>query len=118
MEIISERKKGRKVSAHVRRFLDLAEQHYTRHCTVQEYARMVGISYCHLIRLCKKDTGRPPLAHVHEIITHKAKDLLADGYTVKEVAITLGYTDLANFNHFFKANTGESPTSYRSIIDK
>lgn len=79
---------------------------------------MVGISYCHLIRLCKRDTGRPPLAHLHEIITRKAKDLLSDGCTVKEVAITLGYMDLANFNHFFKANTGESPNSYRSIMNK
>jgi len=62
----------------------------------------------------KKETGRPPMDHIHEFIINKAKSqLVGTTNSIGEIAYHLGFNSPNYFTRLFKSKTGLSPLKYR-----
>ncbi len=86
---------------------------------VRKYAALLHISAGHLGEVVKAQSGRLAIRHIHERILLEARRLLFHtSRSAKEIAFTLGFRDASYFNRFFKRETGDTPTGYRSHIRK
>ena len=88
--------------------------HLAKHGSVDEYARVAGISKYHFIRRFSAYTGMTPIEYVTELRIKRAKELLSgDELSVGECAEILGYSDRFYFCRVFKKHTGLSPAQFR-----
>jgi AraC family transcriptional activator of pobA len=96
------------------RFRQLVELHYREALSIAAFARLLGVTRAHLHDACLRDTGRTPLALIHDRLIAEAKLRLEQTeLLVEEVAYGLGFREPAYFNRFFKRMTGQSPGAYR-----
>jgi AraC family transcriptional regulator, arabinose operon regulatory protein len=78
--------------------------------TVSELARRAALSRAQFTRRFSAYTGLPPARYVVQARIERARQLLAEtDATVTNIAITLGYKDIAHFSRQFKQYTGRSP---------
>lgn len=81
---------------------------------VRDYAEMQKVTTRHLSASIKQLTGMTAQEIIHRLLLSKAKkELSATLKPVSEIALDLGYTDPYTFSHFFKRNTGMSPSDFR-----
>ena len=81
------------------------------------YATTLGVSSDHLSRVCRAVTSSSALALVHERLALEAKRVLVHTQmTVSEVALDLGFDDVAYFSRFFKGVVGCAPSEFRARI--
>lgn len=81
--------------------------------TVHDLAARCGISEVYLRLLFAKRFGVSPIKYITKVRITRARELLAaGGYTVSEVATSVGFSDHAYFSREFKRLTGLSPTEY------
>lgn len=81
---------------------------------VSDYAEMQKVTTRHLSATIKELTGMTAQEIVHRLLLSKAKKELSSTLKpVSEIALDLGYTDPYTFSHFFKRNTGMSPSDFR-----
>ena len=98
----------------VQRFRQLTELHYRENLSIDEFARMLGVTRAHLHDACLRSTGRTPLAVVHDRLIAEARLRLEQTQLpVEQVGYSLGFRDPGYFNRFFKRLTGQSPGAYR-----
>lgn len=67
-----------------------------------------------LLAAFKRAGLRPPMKELAQLRIEKACELLKENeLNVSQIARSVGYDDLAAFNHFFRRHTGRSPSDYR-----
>ena len=72
---------------------------------------MAPSSFC---RFFKKKTGLTFMEYVKNVRVGIAAKLLAEtDKQITQICFESGYNNLANFNHYFKANMGKTPSDYR-----
>lgn len=72
---------------------------------------MAPSSFC---RFFKKKTGLTFMEYVKNVRVGIASKLLAEtDKQITEICYESGYNNLANFNHYFKASMGQTPSEYR-----
>ncbi|MBM1105114.1 helix-turn-helix domain-containing protein [Aurantibacter crassamenti] len=72
---------------------------------------MAPSSFC---RFFKKKTGHTFMEYVKNVRVGIAAKLLAEtDKQITQICFESGYNNLANFNHYFKANMGKTPSDYR-----
>jgi AraC family transcriptional regulator len=77
--------------------------------------RMAGVSRVHLIRLCQREFGRPPVAAVRSLRLHEAAQLLATtAVEVREIAARCGFASPFHLSRAFRAAYGHPPTVWRA----
>lgn len=81
--------------------------------TVSDYARQVHLSNSYFANLFKKMTGMSVMQFVVNERMEKAKELLAQHYSIQEVAEALGYEDRSYFSEVFKKQTGLTPKEFK-----
>lgn len=95
-------------------FLILLEDHFLEHNLIHYYTNKLNITERKLNSLCKKFKNCTVSKLIKERIVLEAKKMLANTDSpIKEVVYSLNYDDVANFNKFFKSNTGVSPSQFR-----
>lgn len=78
-------------------------------------ARTAGMSEENLRRLCVRDLGHPPMAHLTQMRMQAAMGLLLhSGEKLDSLAARLGYTDAFAFSTAFKRVLGSSPRGFRT----
>jgi len=85
--------------------------------SAEQVAAQCGINYNTFRKQFKKAFGLSPVQYR---IQHKitvAKQLLAEGLPVGEIAASLGYPDIYSFTHQFTTITNQSPTDFRKRIE-
>jgi AraC family transcriptional activator of pobA len=98
------------------RFRQLVELHYRENLDIEAFARLLGVTRPHLHDACLRDTGRTPLAIIHDRLLAEAKLRLDQTeLLVEQIGYGLGFREAAYFNRFFKRMTGQSPGAYRRI---
>ena len=91
-------------------------KHYTVHHGVSFYAELLGISLPHFCSTIKKVTGDTPLKIIASVILMDAKSQLkSTNEPVKNIALSLGFSNISFFNKFFKQHTGTTPRSTGEI---
>ena len=100
----------------IRKFNVLVDLHYKQYKQVADYADLLFKSPKTLSNLFAKYNQKTPLQIIHERIALEAKRLLLfSDLTVKEIAFTLGYRDVAAFNKLVKKHLGSAPATYRKV---
>lgn len=92
------------------------EDNYAENVSLEQLARMVGLSTEHLVRVFTAQMGLPPHTYQTQIRISRAKTLLAKGYSIADVAQGVGFADQAHFTRHFKRLNGVTPGIYRSDI--
>lgn len=83
---------------------------------LDEIANECGCTAAHLIRLFRRETGMTPHAYLMEARLGYAKQLLAHGAGLAEIAVDAGFTDQSHLTRRFKARFGLTPGQYRCQI--
>lgn len=86
---------------------------------LQQLSKVSKMSVEKLRLLCKKETGRSPMAQVTFLRLRRACELIAQGiYNMQEIGIRVGYNNPFSFSRAFKNFYGESPLSYAKKIQQ
>lgn len=89
--------------------LDSEEKH-----TIDDYARMCGISRYHFIHTFKAVTGKTPIQYRNEMrITRSAALLVHTDMSIKSISADAGFEDPLYFSRCFCRHYGISPSEYR-----
>lgn len=82
---------------------------------VAQYAEAMRLSLPHLCSSIKQASGKTAGDIITEALLVDAKSQLKiTNLQIKEIAISLGFENVAFFNRFFKAHTGTTPKEYRN----
>lgn len=87
--------------------------HLHENNTVNDYARLVFLSGSYFANLFKKVTGVPVGQFVTAERMERAKEMLAEGMPVQDIALALGYEGRQYFSELFKKHTGVTPSEFR-----
>ncbi len=83
--------------------------------TAQHYARQLSVHVNHLNKVLKEETGSTTTSLINKRVLQEAKLLLRQtGWSVSEIAYTLGFEEVAHFSNFFKKHTQLTPGAYRT----
>lgn len=94
---------------------DLIGAHFREHRPVSFYAETLGLSEAHLNRVCRSGTGRSVQALLNARLVETAtRDLIFTPSSVQTIAYSLGFSDPAYFNRFFRKQTGRTPGAFRA----
>ena len=93
----------------------LAESYANPNESLTGIAKRMGVTAGHLGRVLRRRTGKPFRTHLHEIRTQHAEVLLLKGLAVKEVATTVGYSSVSEFDRQFRVVFGMTPSAYRAL---
>lgn len=86
-----------------RKMDDYIQVHIGERFGVPQLAKAVSLSSPHFTALCKRTTGRPPMAYVWERRLLKAHELARGGnHRRREIALTCGFFDASHLNRKFK----------------
>ncbi len=81
---------------------------------LDEAAQVLNMAPSSFCRFFKKKTGNTFMEYVKNVRVGIAAKLLAEtDKQITQICFESGYNNLANFNHYFKANMGETPSEYR-----
>lgn len=98
-------------------FLKNVETYFRQQKDVAFYASRQCVTVRHLSFVVKKTMGKTSLQIINEFLIKETMTLLADtDNTIAYIADNLGFADSQSLYHFFKRNTGYTPTQYRNQL--
>lgn len=96
-------------------YCQLVLKHYQEWHHVSEYAEAMRITLPHLCSTIRQVSERTAGDIIIDAILTDAKaQLKITNLQIKEIAISLGFDNVAFFNRFFKSHTGVTPKTYRN----
>ena len=100
-------------------FKELINKHYSQWHKVAEYATAMSISPDYLNNVIKSNLGKTAKEMIFQRIVLEAKRMgLHTGLTNKEISYHLGFDDPSHFSKFFKNETGELFSDFRTALNK
>ena len=91
--------------------------HYQSRISLEEVAEKAGISRFHFTRLFKKIMGISFSDYLNYLRTKKAEEiLLKKGINVSEIAFSVGYNSLRQFERAFKSVYGSTALQHRKMM--
>ena len=92
--------------------MEFMNQHYMDDLRLADCAAALATSESNVVRLFKHYLNTSFTAYSNEIRIRKAKELLADGCSIKETTWRVGYNNMNYFYRLFKRQTGVTPKEY------
>ncbi len=86
-------------------------------CSIQAIAEQLHISISTLDKRYKRFVGESPKQTWNRLLVQKAKDLLRQHYSVKEVSVYCGFNQDSSFSDYFLKHVGVRPKKYQEGID-
>ena len=83
---------------------------------MQYFADRLNMSANYLGDLIKKTSGSTAMALIRAFVIQEAKNALASGKSVSEVAYYLGFGYPQHLSRMFKKSEGVSPSQYLDLI--
>lgn len=104
------------------RAMEYLEENYQSDVSLEACAEHANVSYTHLSRLFKRETGKRFVEHLNRIRIGKAKTLLLKGnLPMKEIAESVGFHNYNYFFRVFKETQGCTPNEFlqkqKSIVN-
>jgi AraC family transcriptional regulator, transcriptional activator of pobA len=95
-------------------FKQLVSKHLQHNHQVADYAAMMNITPKYLNQVVKSVMGVTAKSIIQEqLIIQACRDLKFSNYSIKEIAINLGFQEPEHFTNFFKKSLGYPPLTYR-----
>ena len=93
------------------------ETNYMNPIRVEELADSLNLNRSYFSTSFRKMVGSSPQKYLVDYRLQKASEILgARNISVREAALSCGYTDIYNFSKMFKKRFGISPANYRSKL--
>ena len=87
---------------------------YSKNMSIELLARIVGVERTYFYRIFKEYTEMSPKEYLSNLRLEKAKMLLCNtDLIIKEIALSVGFSNYLTFEIAFKEKNGLSPTEYR-----
>ncbi len=80
--------------------------------TLDTISKQFGLSYATINRLFKKEAGLTFVSYLTNIRINKAKEIISQTSSIKNLAEQVGYTDRKYFSKIFKRHTLLTPSEY------
>lgn len=109
------REKGKENLA-VMRARDYLESNYGKDISIKELTRVSNLSAFHLIRVFSAETGIPPHTYLTQVRVKRARELIARGLPLAQIACETGFVDQSHLTRVFKGIVGVTPGKYSRII--
>ena len=77
---------------------------------IDEVAAFCNVSAVYLRKVIKELHGKTPFQLLTELRMKKACEMLQEQRPIKEIALSVGYSDIYQFSRAFKRRFGHSPT--------
>ncbi len=98
----------------IEQLLSLIALHVREHRPVSFFAERIGLSPTQLNRLARAQTGQSVQQLIAARLVETAKrELVFTPSSIQAIAYSLGFSDPAYFNRFFRRATGSTPGAYR-----
>ncbi|HVU55583.1 MAG TPA: AraC family transcriptional regulator [Puia sp.] len=94
------------------------ERNYYLALSLDKMAGEVFLSKFHFIRIYRKYYGRTPYAYLKEVRLVRAKALLRNGMSIKDVCYGVGFESVPSFTRLYKEMIGVSPGKEQFRIRK
>lgn len=105
-----------KISSHhydtIRMVQKFIEDNYAACFSLEDIAQLVHISPYHLLRLFSQIVGIPPHVYQQQVRIRQAKQLLSQGRSILDTAMSTGFADQSHFTKAFKRMVGITPGEY------
>ena len=99
----------------VERALQYMKDNCVRRIRLSDVADSVYVSQWHLSKLLNRYTGRSFFDILSDYRINKSKEMITDpSLRIHEIAVMVGFSDVAHFSKTFKRLTGKSPVDYRA----
>ncbi|MEO7912560.1 MAG: AraC family transcriptional regulator [Roseiflexaceae bacterium] len=92
------------------------ESHYAEDISLDSLSQLTNLSRYHLLRVFRETVGIPPHTYLRQVRIKHAKDMLASGQPIADVASATGFTDQSHLTRWFKRLWGFTPGQYRNSI--
>lgn len=112
---LSQRRVGEEPSR-VAQIIELFHAHLGEDVGLDGLASCFDCTPYYLIRFFKKATGLSPHAYLVQLRLEKARQLLAEGESIVDVAFDTGFSDQSHLTRSFKSRFGIPPGSYQKQI--
>jgi len=97
-----------------RRFIFMLSDEHTRPRSVAAFAEELCVTPKYLTAVCRARSGKTAGAIIADSTIATIKHyLLYSDLTIKEIAVSLGFSNLSFFGKYVKKHLGMSPTEYR-----
>ncbi len=101
----------------IRELINAVEEHFRHKHRPVDYAKLLNITVKTLNRMAKQHLGKTVGDMISErIITQAKHELYLSDKPIKQIALELGFHDVAYFSRFFKVQTSVSPDVYRKSL--
>ncbi len=98
----------------VQKVINLLNENYSGQILLSDIGDKFGYHPNYLNQIFTLRIGKPIYAYLQELRIMKAIDLLQNSaLPIGEIAISIGFCDIAHFSKTFKQKTGLSPSSFR-----
>lgn len=97
----------------VRRMVEFMRRHYSENLKLEMFSELFHYNAAYLGKLFRRHAGESFHGYLDKVRMERAKELLAEGRKVYEVAQRVGYADVDYFHAKFKKYVGMSPSAYR-----
>ncbi len=100
----------------IRDAVDYLHSHFTeQNFRIEKLSEMSGINSAYFARIFSDKFGMAPKEYVTELKLRRAREMLSqEKYSVSEIGMLLGYSDVYHFSKSFKKGVGMSPVEWRS----
>lgn len=99
----------------VRLIKEYLHDNFSSNISLAQLVELTNLNRSYLIRVFCKAVGMPPYTYLNQIRVEKAKQFLAQGISVAEVAIAVGMSDQSHLTRHFKRIVAITPGRYRSM---
>lgn len=88
------------------------KKNYGQSVSLRTVAAGIGTNSSYLSRIFHDETGRTITDYLNEIRIEAAKEMLAERYALKDIAVRSGFNNYTYFLKIFKDYTGRTPKEY------
>ena len=89
------------------------DDHYADDIDLDNIADQAHFSKFHFIRLFKSIYGRTPNNYLIKIRIENAKAILANGHSIVETSLMIGFDSPTSFSGMFKRMVGKTPSAFQ-----
>lgn len=102
--------------SHVTLVKNYLDDHPQADVSLEELAKLAGISAFHLVRQFQKFYGLPPHAYQIQSRVRLSKRFIAQGDALLDAALKAGFHDQSHLNRHFKRTIGVTPGQFARQI--
>jgi AraC-like DNA-binding protein len=103
-------------SGSVRKAKDYLCDSFSGNISLEELAKVAGVSKFHLLHAFTKEIGMPPHAFQIQLKLSASRHLLRRGLSLAETAAEVGFSDQSHFTRHFKKSWGVTPKAFADSV--